>query len=158
MKEKNDQCGNMEMHDNWFTDWKPLCITLFCNLFQYESMYKPYITLSCLCWQYFCSLSGKELICWNGHDTAMSVESCPAISSAPTGQTLMGQTAGESSSNETKTFCYYLMYQTVNSTSSTLSFEKNPISARLSHINASCDVQGLCNSSIVQKPVQVWSL
>lgn len=99
--------------------------------------------------------SGKELICWNGHDTAMSVESCPAISSAPTGQTLMGQTAGESSSNETKTFCYYLMYQTVNRTSSTLSFEKNPISARLSHINASCDVQGLCNSSIVQKPVQM---
>lgn len=51
MKEKNDQCGNMEMHDNWFTDWKPLCITLFCNLFQYESMYKPYITLSCLCYK-----------------------------------------------------------------------------------------------------------
>lgn len=46
------------------------------------------------------------------------------------------------------------MYQNVNSNSSTLSFEKNPISARLSHINASCDVQGLCNSSIVWKPVQ----
>lgn len=106
-----------------------------------------------LFWQYFCSLSGKELMCWTGHDTAMSNKSCSATSPAPT-----GQTAGESSSNETKTFCYYLMYQNVNSNSSTLSFEKNPISARLSHINASCDVQGLCNSSIVWKPVQVWSL
>lgn len=46
------------------------------------------------------------------------------------------------------------MYQNVNSTDSTLLFKKNPISARLSHINASCDVQGLCNSSIVRKPVQ----
>lgn len=113
---------------------------------------RTYLFFISSCRQYFCSLSGKELMCWTGHDTAMSKKSCSAAPSpAPTGQT-------ESSLNETKTFCYYLMYQNVNSTDSTLSFVKNPISARLSHINASCDVQGLCNSSIVRKPVQVWNL
>lgn len=115
---------------------------------------RTYLFFISSCRQYFCSLSGKELMCWTGHDTAMSKKSCSAAPSpAPT-----GQTARESSLNEKKTFCYYLMYQNVNSTDSTLSFEKNPISARLSHINASCDVQGLCNSSIVRKPVQVWNL
>lgn len=110
---------------------------------------RTYLFFISSCRQYFCSLSGKELMCWTGHDTAMSKKSCSAAPSpAPMGQT-------ESSLNETKTFCYYLMYQNVNSTDSTLSFVKNPISARLSHINASCDVQGLCNSSIVRKPVQV---
>lgn len=48
---KNDQCGNMEMHDNWFTDWKPFCMTLFCNLFQYLMIACTYITLSCFCYK-----------------------------------------------------------------------------------------------------------
>ena len=100
---------------------------------------------------FFCS--GEELTCWSGHDTSMSKQVCSPATTTPHEET--GPPNGTISDSEAgKTYCYEMMYHE-SGVNSTLSFQKNHVAGRLTHINASCDTELLCNSTNAWKSVQV---
>lgn len=101
---------------------------------------------------FFCS--GEELTCWSGHDTSMSKQVCSPATTTPHEET--GTPNGTLSDSEApgKTYCYEMMYHESGG-NSTLSFQKSYVARRLTHINASCDTELLCNSTNAWKSVQV---
>ena len=83
----------------------------------------------------------------------MSKQVCSPATTTPQEET--GPQNRTISDSETgKTYCYEMMYHE-SGANSTLSFQKSYVAGRLTHINASCDTELLCNSTNAWKSVQV---